>query len=711
MFDAFLRERASARRDRSCRSTRSSDYDEYVDGKPRYEGVRSFLGLARDRRCREGSRGRPAERRDDPRPRQPQERDRAAADPRATASSPTRARCATCARPATRGCGARSSPRAPTAATCCARPASRTCSRSASTASSPSASTSRGKPAPDTFLAGARRRSASRPAQAAVFEDALAGVEAGRAGELRLRGRRRPRRAGRGSSRAHGAEHRRRATSASCSSAMIRHPAFALEPWALRETRARPRRARADRVGVRALQRAHRAARQPRRGRAARPAGHLPERASTRSRPLPYAEAGYGYPEAGQSARQRHQRQDHPPARRRRAVRRPLRRAARATSACSTCATACCGAPPTGARRRARACACSSTRLVSFVQRAVAAICYEVEAVDAPAARRAPVRARRQRDAAGAPTGDPRDGVRCADAAAAGAASRAQRRRAPCSCTRRRASGLRDGRRRWTTSSTGPTAPRSTLRVDRGRGARDVRDRPRARASALRLVKFLGYGWSSQRSVPAVARPGRAARARGAAHRLGRAARRAARLPRRLLGARRRRDRGRRRAAAGGALLDVPLPAGGARAPSSARSRPRGSPAPGYDGHAFWDTESVRAAAAHLHRPAAPRATPCAGATPRSTWPRERAARARAGGRGLPVADDPRRRSARATGRPAPPRSTSTPTSPTRSCATRRPPTTRSSSATPARSCWSRPRACGARSATTTPTGASASTA
>jgi beta-phosphoglucomutase family hydrolase len=38
-----------------------------------------------------------------------------------------------------------------------------------------------GKPAPDTFLAGARELGAE-PRQAAVFEDALAGVEAGRAG-------------------------------------------------------------------------------------------------------------------------------------------------------------------------------------------------------------------------------------------------------------------------------------------------------------------------------------------------------------------------------------------------------------------------------------------------------------------------------------------------------------------------------------------------
>ena len=40
-----------------------------------------------------------------------------------------------------------------------------------------------GKPAPDTFLAGARVLGVE-PAQAAVFEDALAGVEAGRAGDF-----------------------------------------------------------------------------------------------------------------------------------------------------------------------------------------------------------------------------------------------------------------------------------------------------------------------------------------------------------------------------------------------------------------------------------------------------------------------------------------------------------------------------------------------
>jgi beta-phosphoglucomutase-like phosphatase (HAD superfamily) len=40
-----------------------------------------------------------------------------------------------------------------------------------------------GKPAPDTYLAGARALGVE-PGEAAVFEDALAGVEAGRAGSF-----------------------------------------------------------------------------------------------------------------------------------------------------------------------------------------------------------------------------------------------------------------------------------------------------------------------------------------------------------------------------------------------------------------------------------------------------------------------------------------------------------------------------------------------
>ena len=57
--------------------------------------------------------------------------------------------------------------------------ASRACSRSAQSEHL------RGKPAPDTYLAAARRLGVPA-AYAAVFEDAIAGVEAGRAGAFGL---------------------------------------------------------------------------------------------------------------------------------------------------------------------------------------------------------------------------------------------------------------------------------------------------------------------------------------------------------------------------------------------------------------------------------------------------------------------------------------------------------------------------------------------
>ena len=43
MFDGFLRERATRTASRFAPFDPVADYDEYVDGKPRYDGVRSFL--------------------------------------------------------------------------------------------------------------------------------------------------------------------------------------------------------------------------------------------------------------------------------------------------------------------------------------------------------------------------------------------------------------------------------------------------------------------------------------------------------------------------------------------------------------------------------------------------------------------------------------------------------------------------------------------
>ena len=63
--------------------------------------------------------------------------------------------------------------------------ASATCSTSASTATPPCSSAFAGKPSPDTFLEAARQLGVT-PDRAVVVEDALAGVDAGRAGRFGL---------------------------------------------------------------------------------------------------------------------------------------------------------------------------------------------------------------------------------------------------------------------------------------------------------------------------------------------------------------------------------------------------------------------------------------------------------------------------------------------------------------------------------------------
>jgi alpha,alpha-trehalose phosphorylase len=108
---------------------------------------------------------------------------------------------------------------------------------------------------------------------------------------------------------------------------MITHSAYPVEPWSLRETELDLD--VVDQAGsLFALANGHIGLR-----------GNLDEdeppglpgtylNGFYEQRPLPYAEPGYGYPEAGQTAVKRNERQDHPPARRRRALRFALRRAA-----------------------------------------------------------------------------------------------------------------------------------------------------------------------------------------------------------------------------------------------------------------------------------------------------------------------------------------------------------------------------------------------
>ena len=112
--------------------------------------------------------------------------------------------------------------------------------------------------------------------------------------------------------------------------------------------------------------------------------------------------------------------------------------------------------------------------------------------------------------------------------------------------------------------------------------------RPRQK---LRIVKYLAYGWSSLRSRPGAARPGRGAALHSARYTGWQGLLdSAARIPRRILGMRRRRGRGRPGISAGGPIRAVPLLQASARA--ERRAIPgKGLTGTGYDGHAFWDTE------------------------------------------------------------------------------------------------------------------------
>ena len=502
---------------------------------------------------------------------------------------------------------------------CSRRPGSPTCStRSVDGDRRASASTWRASPR-RTRSSSQRARSASSPREAAVFEDALAGVAAGRAGEFGfVVGVDRVGQAD--ALREHGADvvvaRPRRAARAT------RDRAAGLRGRAVVAARdgARPRPARADRVGVRALQRAHRPARQPRRGRAERPAGDVPQlvlraaAAAVRRRRLRLSGVG-------PDDRQRHRRQDHPPARRRRAVRRPLRKAAlaraRARPARGRAAPhASTGRSPAGAAVRVR-----STRLVSFAQRAVAAILYEVEPIDGPL--RVVVQSELRRERAGRRAAELRP-ARSRRARVAAPVRGVLRPRAPgrC-CSTRRSTASCGWAPAWTTSSTGPTAPTSSPRAARDVGrvtvAADLAEGdapPRGEVPRVRLVEPALVPAIRDQVVAALAE----ARHTGWDGLLAAPAR----VPRRVLGSRRRRARGRHRAPAGRALRASSTRCRPARAPSSARSPAKGLTGPGYDGHTFWDSERfVLPVLTYTAPEAAP--TRSAGGTRRSTSRSERA--------------------------------------------------------------------------------------
>jgi beta-phosphoglucomutase family hydrolase len=179
MFDAYLRERATRTGERFVPFDERDDYDDYVDGKPRYDGVRSFL-TSRGIELPEGDSSDPPS----------AETVRGLGDrknelvlhlirERGVEAYEGSVRYLHAAREA----GLR---RAVVSS-------SNNCREVVAAAGIEEVLEARidgivaererlrGKPAPDTFLAGARALGVA-PEAAAVFEDALAGVAAGRAG-------------------------------------------------------------------------------------------------------------------------------------------------------------------------------------------------------------------------------------------------------------------------------------------------------------------------------------------------------------------------------------------------------------------------------------------------------------------------------------------------------------------------------------------------
>ncbi len=181
MFDGYLSDRASHAGERPRPFDLEHDYDDYVDGKPRFDGVRSFLA-SRDIGLPEGSPGDPprvetmqglGNRKDEVFLRMIRER--------GVEPYPGSVRFVH----AVRGGGLRTA----------VVSSSVHCREVLEAAGIEDLfevridgtvierEQLRGKPAPDAFLAAARRLGVEHE-HAAVFEDALAGVEAGRAGRF-----------------------------------------------------------------------------------------------------------------------------------------------------------------------------------------------------------------------------------------------------------------------------------------------------------------------------------------------------------------------------------------------------------------------------------------------------------------------------------------------------------------------------------------------
>ena len=490
-----------------------------------------------------------------------------------------------------------------------------------------------GKPAPDTYLAAARMLGVSA-AQSAVFEDALAGVEAGRNGGFgSVVG------VDRVGQRAELLRHGANLVVKIWPSSSRRHdPAPRVSRRAVGAPRdpPRPRHPGPERVAVRALQRPHWTAREPRRGRAARPPRIVPQRLLRAASTAVCRSAVTASP-----------------SRARRSSTSPTGSCSdcSSTTSRSTCATANSASHDRVLDFRAgtltrraewtspagRTVRVTSVRMVSFTQRVDRRDRLRGRAARRSGQSRRPVGAGGQRAAAGSERGPAgRGGARVA-ARARGRVLLGCRGRPHPPDEAEQACG---SRRRWTTSSTARRVStsrrrrRPTLPASRSTDVLEPGQR-------LRLVKLVAYGWSSDRTVPAlrdqVAAALEAARLTGWEGLLA--------------------DQ-RRYLDAFWARADVEVE-GDAELQqavrfalfhvlqAAARAERRAIPAKGltgtgYDGHSFWDTETfVLPVLTHTVPAAAADALRWRHAT--LPMARARARELAPGGRSVPLANDSRR--------------------------------------------------------------------
>jgi beta-phosphoglucomutase family hydrolase len=181
MFDAYLKQRASERGEKFVPFDPVRDYDEYVDGKPRYDGVRSFL----ESRGIELPEGSPDEAPGTETIRGLGDRKNELVLKKIAEDGVDPYDGSVRYVKAARDAGLR---RAVVSSSTNAKDVLRAAGiddlfEIIVDGHVTEREQLKGKPAPDTFLAGARELGVDRK-QATVFEDALAGVEAGRSGDF-----------------------------------------------------------------------------------------------------------------------------------------------------------------------------------------------------------------------------------------------------------------------------------------------------------------------------------------------------------------------------------------------------------------------------------------------------------------------------------------------------------------------------------------------